>query len=57
MDKQKLINLINRSDKLDVIVIPSIANQQQIDDHLKKIKDELRRGTGREQILVRIPSK
>ena len=57
MDKQKIIRLINRSDKVQVVTVPSIATSQQSEDALKAIKDTLRKNAGKEVVIVQILTK
>jgi len=54
MDKQKITSLINRSNKVDVITISSLATSQKIDEQLRLIKESMKKNLGKEIILIQV---
>jgi len=54
MDKIKLTGIIKKSQNIDVITIPSISSNQEIDIRIKNLKETIKKNNGKEIIIVHI---
>ena len=54
MDKIKLTGIIKKSQKIDVLTIPSISSNQEIDIRIKNLKETIKKNNGKEIIIVHI---
>ena len=54
MEKQKIVNLLNKAKKIEIYTIPSISNDVQIDKQIKDIRDKIIKEKGKEYILIKI---
>ena len=54
MDKIKITGIIKKSQKIDVITIPSISTNQEIDIKIKNLKEIIKKNNGKEIIIVHI---
>ena len=57
MEKQKIVGLINRSERVQVTTVSSISGIHQIEDAIKAIRENLRKNSGKETVIVQILSK
>lgn len=57
MEKQKIVSLINRSERVQVTTVSSISGSHQIEDAIKAIRENLRKNSGKETVIVQILSK
>lgn len=54
MDKIKITGIIKKSQNVDVLTIPSISSNQEIDIKIKNLKELIRKNNGKEIIIVHI---
>ena len=54
MYKIKITEIIKKSQKIDVLTIPSISTNQEIDIKIKNIKEIIKKNNGKEIIIVHI---
>jgi len=54
MDKVKLTGIIKKSQKIDVLTIPSISSNQDIDLKIKNLKETIKKNNGKEIVIVHI---
>ena len=54
MDKIKLTGIIKKSQRIDVLTIPSISSNQEIDIRIKNLKEIIKKNNGKEIIIVHI---
>jgi hypothetical protein len=54
MDKIKITGIIKKSQKIDVLTIPSISTNQEIDIKIKNLKEIIKKNNGKEIIIVHI---